>query len=151
MHILSQKTDNYLFLSVKNAHDQSQRKICGRAGVKPVTPWFSDRLAVVARRLSCNVYMSRPMTKPTKYRLCTQRRLGSAWASTLSDQSLRCPHEETLGPQLNIERTAKTDQTWQMPRLSWVFAWHKGHFGVLSWGDSVIQKVHRYLRQWPQK
>ena len=27
-----------------------------------------------------------------------QRRLGSSWASTHSDQSLCCPHEETLGP-----------------------------------------------------
>ena len=25
-----------------------------------------------------------------------------------SDQSLRCPHEQTLGPQLPIERTTKT-------------------------------------------
>ena len=30
--------------------------------------------------------------------LCAQRRLRSAWASAQSDQSLRCPHEETLGP-----------------------------------------------------
>ena len=41
------------------------------------------------------------MTKPTKW-LCSQQRLSSAWASTQSDQSLRCPHEErlcmTLGP-----------------------------------------------------
>ena len=29
---------------------------------------------------------------------CAQRRLRSAWASTQSDQNLRCPHEETLGP-----------------------------------------------------
>ena len=27
-----------------------------------------------------------------------QRRLRSAWASAQSDQSLHCPHEETLGP-----------------------------------------------------
>ena len=27
-----------------------------------------------------------------------QQRLRSAWASTQSDQSLRCPHEESLGP-----------------------------------------------------
>ena len=27
-----------------------------------------------------------------------QRRLRSAWASAQSDQSLRCPHEESLGP-----------------------------------------------------
>ena len=31
--------------------------------------------------------------------------------------SLCCPHEETLHPQLPIERTAKTDQTGRMPRL----------------------------------
>ena len=46
-------------------------------------------------------------TKPTT---CAQRRLGSAWASTQSDQSLRCPHEESLDPWLPFERTAKTDQ-----------------------------------------
>ena len=49
--------------------------------------------------------------------LCAQRRLRSAWASAQSDQCLHWPHEETLGPQLPIERTAKTDQTWRMPRL----------------------------------
>ena len=30
--------------------------------------------------------------------MCTQRRLRSAWAFAQSDQSLRCPHEESLGP-----------------------------------------------------
>ena len=29
--------------------------------------------------------------------MCAQRRLGSAWASAQSDQSLRCQHEESLG------------------------------------------------------
>ena len=43
------------------------------------------------------VYMTRDMTKPTKW-LCAQRRLRSAWASAQSDQSLHCPHEEALGP-----------------------------------------------------
>ena len=33
-----------------------------------------------------------------KYGMYAQRRLRSAWASTQSDQSLRCPHEESLGP-----------------------------------------------------
>ena len=53
--------------------------------------------------------MSRDMTKPTKW-VCAQRRLRSAcsWASAQSDQSLRCPHEETLGPLLPTKRTAKT-------------------------------------------
>ena len=43
------------------------------------------------------VHMSRDMTKPTKW-LCAQRRHRSAWVSAQSDQSLRCPHEEALGP-----------------------------------------------------
>ena len=30
--------------------------------------------------------------------MCDQRRHRSAWASAQSDQSLRCPHEESLGP-----------------------------------------------------
>ena len=41
--------------------------------------------------------LSRDMTKPTKW-LCAQRRLRSALASAQSGQSLRCPHEESLGP-----------------------------------------------------
>ena len=40
--------------------------------------------------------------------ICVQRRLRSAWASAQSDQSFRCPHEESLGPYLPIERTSKT-------------------------------------------
>ena len=40
--------------------------------------------------------MSHDMTKPTKW-VCAQRRLRSVWASAQSDQSLRCPHEESLG------------------------------------------------------
>ena len=40
--------------------------------------------------------------------MCAQRRLRSAWASAQSDQSLRCPHEESLGPYLPTERTAQT-------------------------------------------
>ena len=41
--------------------------------------------------------LNHDMTKPAKW-VCAQRRLISAWASAQSDQSLRCPHEETLGP-----------------------------------------------------
>ena len=60
--------------------------------------------------------------------LCAQRRLRSAWASAQSDQSLRCPHEESLDPQLPIEHTAKNDQTGRMPSVSWVFAAHIDQF-----------------------
>ena len=41
-------------------------------------------------------YLSSSMTKPTND-LCGQQRLRSAWASHQSDQSLHCPHEETMG------------------------------------------------------
>ena len=60
--------------------------------------------------------------------MCTQRRLRSAWASAHLDQSLRCPHEESLGPKLPIECTAKTDQIGQTSRLIWVFAGCTCHF-----------------------
>ena len=50
--------------------------------------------------------------------MCAQWRLRSAWAPTKSDQSLCCLHEESLGPHLPIEHTAKT----LIPRLIWVFA-----------------------------
>ena len=43
------------------------------------------------------IELSCDMTKPTKW-VCTKRRLRSAWASTQSDQSLHCLHEESLGP-----------------------------------------------------
>ena len=46
-------------------------------------------------------YMNRRTTNQQND-LCAQRRLRSAWTSAQSDQSLRCPHEETLGPQLPI-------------------------------------------------
>ena len=69
--------------------------------------------------------------------LCAQRRLRSAWAFAQSE-SLHCPHGETLGSWLPIERAAKSlirlggcpdsDQTGRVPRLTWVFAGPKGHF-----------------------
>ena len=58
-------------------------------------------------RITIQVYVSRDMTKPTKW-VCAQRRLRSAWASAQSDQSLRCLHKESLGPWLPNERKAKT-------------------------------------------
>ena len=41
-------------------------------------------------------HVSHDMIKPTRW-VCAQRWLRSAWASTQSDQCLRCPHEESLG------------------------------------------------------
>ena len=76
--------------------------------------------------------MSRNMTKPTKW-LCPQRRLRSAWASTQSDQSSPALNG-WLRTQAYFMRTAKTDQTGQMPRLIWVFAGHTFIlFVLLKW------------------
>ena len=66
--------------------------------------------------------LSRLVTKPTKLPVCP-RRLRSAWASAQSDQSLRCPHEEALGPLTTYwVHSSDTEQTGRMPRLIWVFA-----------------------------
>ena len=55
--------------------------------------------------------------KPTNW-VSAQRRLRSAWASAQSDKNLRCPREESLGPELHTKRTAKTDdQTGRMPQF----------------------------------
>ena len=42
-------------------------------------------------------YLSHLVTKPTKW-VWAQQRLRSAWASAQSEQSLCCPHEESLDP-----------------------------------------------------
>ena len=70
---------------------------------------------------------------------CAQRRLRSAWASAQSDQSLRCPHEQSLGSYLTIERTAKA-----LVRLGGYPGWSESWLGahvillVLSWDGSFI-------------
>ena len=50
--------------------------------------------------------------------MCAERRLRLAWAYAQFDsESLPCPHEEDLGPQISIKRISKIDQTGQRPRL----------------------------------
>ena len=63
--------------------------------------------------------------------MCAQRRLKSACASTQSDQSLCCPHEETLHPWLSKIRPVKI---LVIHRLIWIFAariWSKVGFLTL--------------------
>ena len=74
----------------------------------------------------CGNHMSLDMTKPTKW-LFAKRRLRSTWASAQSDQSLRCPHEESLGPYLPIEHTAKT-----LIRLGRCPGWSESLLGAQS-------------------
>ena len=74
--------------------------------------------------------------------MCAQWRLRSPWASAQSDQSLCCPHEESLGTlDTQWAHSADSDQTGRMPRLIWVFAGCTVILLVLSWGISVFVKV----------
>ena len=70
-------------LDQMEAQLQQKREAKHRRAPSPgsVQNWFE--------KCKCKIKdMSRLMTKPTKW-LCAQRRLGSAWASTQSDQGLR--------------------------------------------------------------
>ena len=80
--------------------------------------------------------------------LCAQQTLRSALACAQSDQSLRCPHEETLGPYLPNECTAKN-----LIRLGGCQGWSESLLGtqvillVLSCcssntKDSSVVQVH---------
>ena len=87
-------------------------------------------------------YSNEPPHDKTNKMMCAQRRLRSAWASAQSDHSLHCSHEETLGPQLPIERTAKT-----LIRLCGCPGWSESSLGthvillVLSWGSSNVRMI----------
>ena len=85
-----------------------------------------------------HLYMSRDMTKPTKW-LCTQPRLRSAWASSQSDQSLRCcALWVAKDPRFLHADSEDSDQTGRMPRLIWVFAGRTVTLLVLSCRGSYI-------------
>ena len=73
--------------------------------------------------------MSHSMAKPNKLR--------SGWASSPSLISLRCSHEETLGPELPIQHSEDADQTGQMSRLILVFAGHTGQIFVFVFHDAA--------------
>ena len=72
--------------------------------------------------------------------VCAQRRLRSAWASAQSDQSLRCPHEGSLGPYVPIEHTAK-----RLIRLGGCPGWSESSLGahailvILSYACSFVK------------
>ena len=57
-----------------------------------------------------------------------------AWAYAQSDQSLGCPQEESLGPTVPIDCTAKTDQTADA-QADLSLCWAHTHFVdfVISW------------------
>ena len=103
--------------------------------------------------------MSNFMTKPTKL-MCAQKRLGSAWASAQSDQSFRCPQEETwvLSYPLSAQQ--------RLLRLGGCRGWSESPLGahasllVLSVGCSnfilgfkaitLVPSLHPYIQIWEE-
>ena len=79
--------------------------------------------------------LSRLVTKPTKW-MCAQRSLRSAWASVQSDQSLRCPHEESLDPKLPTECTAKA-----LIRLGGCSGWFESSLGHSHFVGFVMRRL----------
>ena len=75
--------------------------------------------------------------------VCAQRSLRSAWASAQSDQSLRCPHEESLSHKLPIEQTAKT-----LIRLGGCPGWSESPLGAHSfcWFCHVVAQMDQILK-----
>ena len=94
--------ENLAWIGSLNIFDSMAAKIC----------WFAFFLSLSRRSTSdvgtLMLVMIWAVTWQNQQWLCVQQRLRSVWASSQSDQSLRCPHEATLGPQLSIEHTAKT-------------------------------------------
>ena len=71
-----------------------------------------------------------------------QRRLKSACASAQSDQSLRCPHEETLNSWLSKKGPSEdSDQTARMRRLN--LRWARMSEGTFS--DVAVQVIETRL------
>ena len=80
-----------------------------------------------------------------------QRRLKSACSSAQSDQSLRCPHEETLHPWRTKLCLVKFNQTAR--KLIWIFAgrtFPKGRFLSLRFMFCTfsLRNMKNYLSYW---
>ena len=80
------------------------------------------------------IQMSRDMTKPTKW-LCAQRRLRSAWASSQSALSLRCPHKKPWDLNYTLSAHRRLGSDWvdaqADPSLCWVHTHFVGF--VMMW------------------
>ena len=105
--------------------------------LRMVNTWSLQKIRITWWASPCNTFVMlilkiyglkyEPRHDKTNKWLCAQRKLRSAWASAQSDQSLRCPHEENLGPKLHVERTAKT-----LIRLGGGPGWSESSLGTHS-------------------
>ena len=93
-------------------------------------------LSVCELNSQFNIYNLAASWQNQQNDMCAQRRLRSAWASTKSDQSLRCVNR-WLRAQDFFMRTAKT-----LIRI-WVFAGHTCHFvGFVVGGSNSHWNFH---------
>ena len=72
-------------------------------------------------------YMSRDMTKPTKW-LCAQRSSDQPGHPSSLIRLGAMRSMGSLGPNVSSCGQQNSDQTGRMPRLIWVFAWTHSHF-----------------------
>ena len=77
--------------------------------------------------------------------MCTKRRLRSAWASALSDQSSLSAWRKLGSLATHWAQSEYFDQTGQMSRLIWVFAGRTVILLVLSWGGSFCSNFRILL------
>ena len=94
--------------------------------------------------------MSLGMTKPTKW--CARSEDSDQSSHPPNQISLRCPHEEALGPWLPFERTARTDQTRRMSRLiagRTTFCWFYRAATQISSGTAKPTKLYANSRHRP--
>ena len=104
--------------------------MCRNRIISGFTSFYHNLLSELLYTISSQgEYMSLLMTKPTKW-LCAQRRLRSAWASALSDQSLLCTQWVAKDPSFLCADSEDSDQTGQNaqadPSLHWAhmpFCW----------------------------
>ena len=88
-----------------------------------------------------DVYHLRCLMTTQQNDLCAQRRLQSAWASTQSDQRVRCAHQETLGCQLPIGRTAQADLSLCWVHMSFCWFYHElAHLSIIRLNRSAEKK-----------
>ena len=60
--------------------------------------------------------------------MCAQRRLRSAWASTQSDQNLRCPYEESLVLSYPLSAQQRLWSDWADAQADLSLRWAHSHF-----------------------
>ena len=120
-------------------------KLSGVLKVWKFTVWMKRMAKAEAKPIYINE-MSYDMTKPTMW-LCAPRRLRSAWASTQSDQSLRCLHKKAwvFSYPLSAQRRLWSD--WADAQADLSLPWTHTHFvgfvtRWLKWFCSQLQYTY---------